>query len=70
MLPAQAGGGQLAAVEQVLNSAEYAQVFGQDTVPYLRGMATADGLPLSTVNRTAALYAGNAGLTPAPRGAI
>jgi phycobilisome core-membrane linker protein len=62
--------GQLAAVEHLLNSSEYAQVFGQDTVPYLRGMATADGLPLATVNRTAALYAGNAGLTPSPRGAV
>ena len=62
--------GQQAAVRQVLDSAEYASSFGLDTVPYLRGLNTADGIPLSTVNRTAALYGGNAGLNPAPRGAI
>ena len=62
--------GQRAALEDLLNSQEYAGAFGQDTVPYLRGMATADGISLRTVNRTAALYAGNAGLTPAPKGAI
>ena len=62
--------GQQAAVEQLLNSLEYADSFGQDTVPYLRGLASADGIPLATVNRTAALYAGNAGLTPPPRDAI
>ena len=62
--------GQLAAVDTLLNSQEFAQVFGQNTVPYIRGLATADGQPLSTVNRTAALYAGNAGLNPSPQGAI
>ncbi len=62
--------GQQAALEQLLNSLEYAEAFGQDTVPYLRGLGTADGIPLATVNRTAALYAGNAGLTPSPREAI
>ena len=62
--------GQQAALEQLLNSLEYAESFGQDTVPYLRGLASADGIPLATVNRTAALYAGNAGLTPPPRDAI
>ncbi|MEB3362092.1 MAG: phycobilisome rod-core linker polypeptide [Synechococcaceae cyanobacterium] len=59
-----------AAIETLLCSGEYASSFGQNTVPYLRGLSTADGIPLPTVNRTAALYAGNAGLTPAPRGAI
>jgi len=33
-------------------------------------MATRDGIPLSTVNRTAYLYQGNAGLTPKPRDAL
>jgi phycobilisome core-membrane linker protein len=33
-------------------------------------MQTSDGQPLSTVNRTASLYSGNAGLTPPPNGAI
>jgi phycobilisome core-membrane linker protein len=59
-----------AALDDLLNDAEYAQVFGQDTVPYLRGMATSNGVPLGTVNRTATLYSGNAGLTPGPKGSI
>ncbi|MEB3200783.1 MAG: phycobilisome rod-core linker polypeptide [Synechococcaceae cyanobacterium] len=59
-----------AAIEAILNSEDYAQAFGRNTVPYLRGLASADGIPLTTVNRTASLYGGNAGLTPAPRGAI
>jgi phycobilisome core-membrane linker protein len=59
-----------AAINILLSSGEYASSFGQNTVPYIRGLSTADGIPLPTVNRTAALYAGNAGLTPAPRGAI
>jgi phycobilisome core-membrane linker protein len=58
------------AIDDLLASAEYAQAFGQDTVPYLRGMQTSDGQPLTTVNRTASLYSGNAGLTPPPNGAI
>ena len=52
------------AIEGVLSSAEYANSFGRDTVPHLKGMATSDGLPLSTVNRTAAVYGGNAALNP------
>jgi phycobilisome core-membrane linker protein len=59
-----------AAIEDLLNSADYAAAFGQNTVPYVRGLATSDGIPLQTVNRTAALYGGNAGLTPSPKGAI
>jgi phycobilisome core-membrane linker protein len=39
-------------------------------VPCLRGLNSAAGIPLPTVNRTAALYAGNAGLNPSPREAI
>jgi phycobilisome core-membrane linker protein len=58
------------AIDELLASAEYAQAFGQDTVPYLRGMQTSDGQPLTTVNRTASLYSGPAGLTPPPGGAI
>jgi len=52
------------AIEGVLNSQEYARSFGRDTVPHLKGMATSDGLPLSSVNRTAGLYGGNAALNP------
>ncbi len=52
------------AIDAVLNSSEYASSFGRDTVPHLRGMNTSDGIPLTTVNRTAALYGGNAALNP------
>jgi phycobilisome core-membrane linker protein len=62
--------GLLSAINELLASAEYTQAFGQDTVPYLRGMQTRDGQPLSTVNRTASLYSGAAGLTPPPGGAV
>ncbi len=62
--------GLLTAIEELLSGPEYAQAFGQDTIPYLRGLATTDGIPLTTVNRTASLYSGNAGLTPTPKGAI
>ena len=69
-LATRATAGQQAAVAELLDSREYAMAFGQDTVPYLRGLATEDGVPLTTVNRTAALYGGNGGLTPSLRDAI
>jgi phycobilisome core-membrane linker protein len=69
-LATRAKAGQQAALDGLLTSGEYAQAFGQDTVPYVRGMATADGLPLTNVNRTASLYGGNAGLNPSPKAAI
>ncbi|WP_411868329.1 phycobilisome rod-core linker polypeptide [Vulcanococcus limneticus] len=59
-----------AAIEAILSSQDYADAFGRDTVPYLRGLATSDGIPLTTVNRTAALYGGNAALNPPIKGAI
>ncbi|MFM7674899.1 MAG: phycobilisome rod-core linker polypeptide, partial [Synechococcus sp.] len=62
--------GLVSALEALLSSDDYAHAFGRDTVPYLRGLATSDGIPLETVNRTASLYGGNAGLNPAPKGAI
>jgi phycobilisome core-membrane linker protein len=52
------------ALAMVLDSPEYSLRFGRDTVPHLMGMATNDGLPLISVNRTAALYGGNAALNP------
>jgi phycobilisome core-membrane linker protein len=55
------------AIEGVLNNPAYAENFGRDTVPYLKGMGTSNGIPLSTVNRTAALYGGNAALNPVGR---
>jgi len=62
--------GQRAAIEAILSGTDYASSFGRDTVPYLKGLNTADGLPLSTVNRTANLYGSNAGLKPPIGGAI
>jgi phycobilisome core-membrane linker protein len=62
--------GQKAAIETVLSSTDYASSFGRDTVPYFKGLDSADGLPLSTINRSANLYAGNAGLNPPPGAAI
>jgi phycobilisome core-membrane linker protein len=62
--------GQQAAINAILDSNEYAERFGRDTVPYLLGMGTSDGIPLTTVNRTASLYGGNAALNPPTRGAI
>ena len=58
------------AIEDLLDSTEYGQSFGQDRVPFLKGMGTSDGIPLSTLNRTANLYSGNGGLTPKPKDAI
>jgi phycobilisome core-membrane linker protein len=69
-LSVRASAGLQAALEQLLNSPEYARAFGQNTAPYLRGLLTSEGIPLATVNRTAALYGGNAGLTPPPKGSI
>ncbi len=62
--------GQQRALEALVNSDEYATSFGRDTVPFLRGLDTQDGLPLTTVNRTASLYGGNAALNPPTKGAI
>jgi phycobilisome core-membrane linker protein len=56
--------GMRSAIDAVLNAPDYARSFGRDTVPYLKGMATSNGLPLSNVNRTAASYGGNAALNP------
>jgi len=69
-LARRANGGQRAALEELLASREYASSFGRDTVPYLRGLGTLDGQPLSTVNRTAQLYGGNAALNPPIREAL
>jgi phycobilisome core-membrane linker protein len=55
-----------AAIEAILSSGEYAERFGKDRVPSITGLATTGGIPLGTVNRTASLYRGNAGLNPPP----
>jgi phycobilisome core-membrane linker protein len=69
-LARRANAGQRAALEDLLSSKEYASSFGRDTVPYLRGLGTLEGQPLSTVNRTAQLYGGNAALNPPIREAL
>jgi len=61
--------GQLAALDALLASVDYAKAFGRDTVPYIR-LTSLDGIPLPTLNRSAMLYGGNAALNPPPRGAI
>lgn len=62
--------GQAAAVEALLSSEDYAMAFSSDKVPAIRGLNTSNGQPLSTVNRTASLYGGNAALNPSPRPAL
>ena len=54
------------AIAEILDSPDYASAFARDTVPYWRGLETSDGIPLATVNKTAALYGGNAALNPSP----
>jgi phycobilisome core-membrane linker protein len=61
--------GQLAALEVLMSSSDYAAAFGRDTVPYLR-LASLDGIPLPSLNRLAMLYGGNAALNPPTKGAI
>ena len=63
-LARRANDGQRAAIEELLSGKEYASSFGRDTVPYLRGLGTLPGQPLTTVNRTAQLYGGNAAMNP------
>ena len=69
-LARRAQAGQRAALEELLAGKEYAASFGRDTVPHLRGLGTLDGQPLTTVNRTAQLYGGNAALNPPIREAL
>jgi phycobilisome core-membrane linker protein len=57
--------GQVKAIEAVLNSASYKTSFGANTVPYLKGLGSQPGMALSSLVRTATLYGGNGGLTPA-----
>ncbi|MCP9922789.1 phycobilisome rod-core linker polypeptide, partial [Synechococcus lacustris] len=57
--------GQVKAIEAVLNSASYKTSFGANTVPYLKGLGSQPGMALSNLVRTATLYGGNGGLTPA-----
>jgi phycobilisome core-membrane linker protein len=55
------------AIAEILDSPDYASAFARDTVPYWRGLETSNGIPLATVNKTAALYGGNAALKPNPK---
>jgi phycobilisome core-membrane linker protein len=59
-----------AAIAEILASPDYATAFARNTVPYWRGLETSNGIPLATVNKTAALYGGNAALNPSPKSAI
>ncbi|MEB3177005.1 MAG: phycobilisome rod-core linker polypeptide [Synechococcus sp.] len=62
--------GQQQAVQDLLSSPSYASRFGQDTVPNLGGLLTQPGVPLSSYNRAAGLYGGNAAMNPPIKGAI
>jgi len=50
-----------AAVDWLVDSDEYSQAFGDDVVPYLRGVSSGDGRSQATFNRTLALVPGYAG---------
>jgi len=59
-----------AAIAEILGSPDYATAFARDRVPYWRRLETSNGIPLATVNKTAALYGGNSGPNPNPKSAI
>jgi phycoerythrin-associated linker protein len=50
-----ANGGFEADIDSCIDSDEYLQVFGEDTVPFVRSWNSPAGMPQSTFNRTAAL---------------
>ena len=59
-----------AAVDDLVDSDEYSSVFGDDVVPYLRGVSSGDGRGQANFNRTLALvpgYAGSDGVGSASR---
>ena len=62
--------GQVEATTALVTSAAYSTSFGADTVPYPQGLATTPGVPLLSLNRTAALVRGSAGITPPSDAAI
>ncbi|HJN35626.1 MAG: phycobilisome rod-core linker polypeptide [Prochlorococcus sp.] len=65
-----AGHGQSAAVQALMNLRRELLAVETNQVPRLEGMETKDGVAQSTVQRTASLYGGNAGLTPHPDSSI
>lgn len=50
-----------AAIDWLVDSDEYGNAFGDDVVPYLRGVSSGDGRSQATFNRTLALVPGYAG---------
>ena len=58
---------QPAAIEALLRSDDYSNAFGKQTVPYPIGLQTQSGLPLLSLNTTAALIQPDAGQTPPQR---
>ena len=63
-LAKRAGKGQVAAVSALCEADAYGRSFAEDEVPTLKGLSSAAGQPQEVVNRTAALYGGEAGQTP------
>ncbi|TGG90977.1 MAG: hypothetical protein ERJ67_09845 [Aphanocapsa feldmannii 277cV] len=56
-----------AAIDHLMNSGEYDMAFGEDVVPYLRGISTGEGRSMATFNRTLATVGGYAGTDKAQK---
>jgi phycobilisome core-membrane linker protein len=62
--------GQTAATQCLIESSDYNNAFGKQTVPYSIGLTTQGGFPLVSLNSTASLVQPNAGQTPPQRPVI
>ncbi len=62
--------GQRAATNTLLESSDYSDAFGRQTVPYPIGLQTQGGYPLQSLNSTASLVQPKAGQTPPQRPVI
>ena len=58
--------GQVQAVADLIESESYKNSFGRNMVPSPIGINTEDGVPLVSLNQTARMVQGRAGLNPAP----
>ena len=62
--------GQRSATQELLESSDYNDAFGRQTVPYPIGLQTQGGFPLLSLNTTASLVQPKAGQTPPQRPVI
>ena len=65
-----AANGQRSAVQALMDLRREVLAVETNQVPRLSGMETQEGLAQSTIQRTASLYGGNAGLTPHPESSL